>query len=169
MARIFTTAAAEQAAKRWLALITVAGGLRTDSALGDVGNAAFKKYATDICDELVNRGKETTNETIRHKREPPVQKDLSARQALVGKIRHGLRSQGSGGQEAEKGESAKAVHQSDRSVCAQTRGRRRGAQPRQAHHPCGTAGRGAPLHASPRIPHRHCGPSRHRAGEIPRR
>ena len=55
MARIFTTPAAEQAAKRWLALVTIAGGLRTDPSLGNVGDANFKTYATDICDELVNR------------------------------------------------------------------------------------------------------------------
>ena len=55
MARIFTTPAAEQAAKRWLALVTVAGGLRTDPSLGNVGDNNFKTYASDICDELVNR------------------------------------------------------------------------------------------------------------------
>ena len=55
MARIFTTPAAEQTAKRWLALVTIAAGLRTDANIGSVGDSNFRKYATDICDELVNR------------------------------------------------------------------------------------------------------------------
>lgn len=55
MARIFTTPAAEQAAKRWLELVTIAGGLRTDPKLQNVGDSNFKAYATEICDELVNR------------------------------------------------------------------------------------------------------------------
>ena len=65
MARIFTTPAAEQAAKRWLALITVAGGLRTDPSLGNVGDNNFRTYATDICDELVNRDFNNIDNSIR--------------------------------------------------------------------------------------------------------
>jgi hypothetical protein len=55
MARIFTTPEAEQTAKMWLSLVTVAGGLRTDPKLANVGDSNYKTYATDICDELVNR------------------------------------------------------------------------------------------------------------------
>lgn len=55
MARIFTTPAAEMAAKRWLAIVTVAGGLRTDQSINIASNANFQSYATEICDELVNR------------------------------------------------------------------------------------------------------------------
>jgi hypothetical protein len=55
MARIFTTPAAEQAAKQWLSVVTVAGGLRADPKLGSSFDASYKNFATDICDELVNR------------------------------------------------------------------------------------------------------------------
>ena len=65
MARIFTTPAAEQAAKRWLALVTVAGGLRTDPSLGMVGDSNFRSYATEICDELVNRDFNNIDKCIR--------------------------------------------------------------------------------------------------------
>ncbi len=65
MARIFTTPAAEQAAKRWLTLVTVASGLRTDPSLGNIGDARFKNYATDICDELVNRNFNNIDNSIR--------------------------------------------------------------------------------------------------------
>jgi hypothetical protein len=65
MARIFTTPAAEQAAKRWLAIVTVAGGLRNDSSIGSVGDARFKTFATDICDELVNRNFNIIDNSIR--------------------------------------------------------------------------------------------------------
>lgn len=65
MARIFTTPAAEQAAKRWLALVTVAGGLRTDPNLGNVGDSRYKTFATDICDELVNRNFNNIDRSIK--------------------------------------------------------------------------------------------------------
>lgn len=65
MARIFTTPAAEQVAKRWLSIVTVAGGLRTDSSIGNPGDAAFNKCATDICDELVNRNFNNIDGSIR--------------------------------------------------------------------------------------------------------
>jgi hypothetical protein len=65
MARIFTTPAAEQAAKRWLAIVTVAGGLRTDANIGSPGDARFKTFATDICDELVNRNFNIIDNSIR--------------------------------------------------------------------------------------------------------
>ena len=65
MARIFTTPAAEQAAKRWLAIATVAGGLRTDPSLGMVGDSNFRSYATEICDELVNRDFNNIDKSIR--------------------------------------------------------------------------------------------------------
>lgn len=65
MARIFTTPAAEQTAKRWLQLITIAGGLRTDPNIGNVGDTKFKTYATDICDELVNRNFNVIDNSIR--------------------------------------------------------------------------------------------------------
>ena len=65
MARIFTTPAAEAAAKRWLALVTIGGGLRTDPNLGDVGDARFKKCATAICDELVNRDFNNIDDSIK--------------------------------------------------------------------------------------------------------
>ena len=65
MARIFTTPAAEQTAKRWLALVTVAGGLRTDPNLVSVGDTRFRNYATDICDELVNRNFNNIDNSIR--------------------------------------------------------------------------------------------------------
>ena len=65
MARIFTTPAAEQAAKRWLAMVTVAGGLRTDASLGNVGDSNFKTYAAEICDELVNRDFDNIDKSIR--------------------------------------------------------------------------------------------------------
>ena len=64
MARIFTTPAAEQAAKRWLALVTVAGGVRTDPNLSNVGDMHYRKYATDICDELVNRNFNNIDKSI---------------------------------------------------------------------------------------------------------
>lgn len=65
MARIFTTPAAEQTAKRWLALVTVAGGLRTDPSLGMIGDKNFRSYATDICTELVNRDFSNIDKSIR--------------------------------------------------------------------------------------------------------
>lgn len=65
MARIFTTPAAEQAAKRWLAIVTVAGGLRNDSSIGSIGDVRFKTFATDICDELVNRNFNIIDNSIR--------------------------------------------------------------------------------------------------------
>lgn len=65
MARIFTTPAAEQAAKTWLALVTVAGGLRTDPKLGNVGDARYKNFATDVCDELVNRNFNNIDKSIK--------------------------------------------------------------------------------------------------------
>lgn len=55
MARIFTTPAAEQLAKTWLAQVTVAGGIRTDASISINKGAAFKNYAAVICNELVNR------------------------------------------------------------------------------------------------------------------
>jgi hypothetical protein len=64
MARIFTTPAAEQAAKQWLALITVAGGLRTDPKIGSSFDSRFQTYATDICDELVNRNFNNIDKSI---------------------------------------------------------------------------------------------------------
>jgi hypothetical protein len=65
MARIFTTPAAEQAATRWLALVTIAGGLRTDPNIGNVGDTRYKNFATDICDELVNRNFNNIDNSIR--------------------------------------------------------------------------------------------------------
>lgn len=65
MARIFTTPAAEAAAKKWLAVITVAGGLRTDNSIGNVGSAEFVQHATAICDELVNRNFDNIDNNIR--------------------------------------------------------------------------------------------------------
>ena len=65
MARIFTTPAAEAAAKQWLSLVTVAGGLRTDPNVGNSFDSRFKNYATDICDELVNRNFNNLDGSIR--------------------------------------------------------------------------------------------------------
>ena len=65
MARIFTTPAAEQTAKRWLSLVTVASGLRTDPNNNIRYDANFKKYATAICDELVNRDFNNIDDSIK--------------------------------------------------------------------------------------------------------
>ena len=42
MARIFTTPAAEQAAKQWLSIVTVAGGIRTDANVGSSFDARYR-------------------------------------------------------------------------------------------------------------------------------
>lgn len=65
MARIFTTPAAEQAAKQWLSIVTVAGGIRTDAGVGSSFDTRYKTFATDICDELVNRNFNNIDKSIR--------------------------------------------------------------------------------------------------------
>ena len=65
MARIFTTSAAESAAKTWLSIVTVAGGLRTDPNINSGINAEFVQHATAICDELVNRNFDNIDNNIR--------------------------------------------------------------------------------------------------------
>lgn len=65
MARIFTTPEAEQTARHWLALVTVAGGIRTDPSVGNsVGDSNYRTFSTDICDELVNRNFNNINNSI---------------------------------------------------------------------------------------------------------
>ena len=59
MARIFTTAEAEQAAKAWFHDITLAAGLNSKNLRPSIPyltkHNVFKGHATTICDELINR------------------------------------------------------------------------------------------------------------------